>query len=71
MEVYVLEKCHLRTGRSEVLGVFENADVGMNTVKDVIWTDHINFWKTTAGSNGIIFYLYKFEVVLDEILIEK
>jgi hypothetical protein len=69
MEVWVLEVFYTDTGDSVIFQVFENADVGMNLVNisfpNIIWTNKINYWSSNKV-NGKIYYLSKFEVILDE-----
>jgi hypothetical protein len=69
MEVWVLEKYYSHEGFSDVLGVFENADVGMDTIsnkiENIMWTEHILYWDTNK-INDIVYTIQKFEVVLDE-----
>jgi len=77
MEVYVLERYYLPTEHSEILGVFENADVAMNTVnyhEDIMWDEYDDCWMSNNVDNiwminnvdSIRYFLYRFDVVLDE-----
>jgi hypothetical protein len=78
MEVWVLEEYFPQERTSNTLNVFENADVAMNTVnshEDIIWfelkdEDTIYCYMSNLLSD-IIYYLNKFEVVLDEMPIVK
>ena len=75
MEVWVLEEYYPDEGISETLGVFENLDVGLNSVnihENIIWNENEygTYWESNRV-NDIIYHLKKFEVVLDEMPIIK
>ena len=74
MEVWVLEQYNPDDSTSDIQGVFENSDVGMNSVnknhESFIWNEYETFCKSNKV-DGSIYYLYKFEVLLDEVPIIK
>jgi hypothetical protein len=71
MEVWVLEEYIPDEGTSETLNVYENADVAINEVKrlhtDIIWTQFKDGSWASNKVDDIIYYLNKFEVILDEV----
>jgi hypothetical protein len=70
MEVWVLEAYYSEEGTSDTLGVYENSDVAMNQVINVTWKQY-DTYRESNKVNGIIYYVLKFEVILDEIPIVR
>jgi hypothetical protein len=70
MEVWILEEYSLEDGTTNILGVFENADVGLRKVDNGVWTQYDTYYRSNEV-NDMIHYLEKFEVILDEIPIKK
>ena len=71
MEVWVLEAYNSEDNYSEVLQVFENLDVGMDSInilnQGYTWKVYDNMSIAESNDNiNIIYYLHKREVVLDE-----
>ena len=66
MEVWVLEAYYSDEGNSETLDVYENPDVALNQVKDIVWNQYDTYWRSNEV-NGIIYYLQGFKVILDEV----
>lgn len=76
MEVWVLEEYYSDQNYSEVLQVFENLDVGMESIdrlnQGYTWKSYYNIYVAESNDNiNIRYYLRKREVVLDEMPHDK